>query len=178
MCYHCTLFFRVPIVFLQVWLVDTVVDIGGTPVIGPHVALVSKDSDRPADWVLSLGLWNLMGLTSKPMWNSSENVGSKPDRTIALFLLDTWSWTYQNAHTIKQYDTRGMLMFVCRSPECRHFSCWHPRPVLWPKILFCFWHSFSRPRWVKGLWTVFMQFDGAGHVSCQFVSIICFLFRY
>ena len=39
------------------------------PVSDPHVhmALVSKDSDRPADWVLSLGLWMLMGLTSKPM---------------------------------------------------------------------------------------------------------------
>ena len=38
------------------------------PVSDPHVqiALVSKDSDHPADWVLSLGPWNLMELTSKP----------------------------------------------------------------------------------------------------------------
>ena len=62
------------------------------PVSDPHVhiALVSKDSDRPADWVLSLGHGGMTGLTSKPRWNSSENLGSKPDRamaySVALFL--------------------------------------------------------------------------------------------
>ncbi len=94
------------------------------------MALVSKDSDRPADWVLSLGLWILMGLTSKPRWNSSEIWDQNLTELWPIaFFLDTWSWTCQNAHThtIKQCHTRGMLMFVCRSPECRHFSCWHPR---------------------------------------------------
>ena len=67
------------------------------PVSDPHVqmALVSKDSDRPADWVLSLGLWILMGLTSKPMWNFSENLGSKSDRTMAYSI---FFWTHDHGH--------------------------------------------------------------------------------
>ena len=155
------------------------------PVRDPHVhmALVSKDSDRPADWVLSLGLWNLMELTSKPMWNFSENLGSKSDRTMAYSIFfghmimdiskrahNKAMWYKRNASCLFA-DHPSVVIFLVGIQDSQSSSFCDPKFVL-------FWRSVLRPRWVKGLWTAFMQFDGAGHVSCQFVSIICFLLRH
>ena len=155
------------------------------PVSDPHVqmALVSKDPDCPADWVLSLGLWILMGLTSKPMWNFSESLGSKSDRTMAYSIFfghmimdiskrahNKAMWYKRNAHVCLQITRVSSFLLLAsktRSPA-----------IFVTQKFVLFWRSVLRPRWVKGLWTAFMQFDGAGHVSCQFVSIICHMFSF
>ena len=169
------------VVCLQVWLVDRVVDIGRTACqwsACPHGIGMQglRSSCRLGTKLRAAGF---DGLTSKPMWNSSENPGSKLDRTIALLF-----WTHDRRH-IKRTHNKAIgykrnahicLLITRVSISLVGIQDLQSRSFVTQNFVL-FWHSVLRPRWVKGLWTAFMQFDRAGHVSCQLVSIMCHLFR-